>query len=117
MPEDKEMKTQLLTNRAAAQFYIENYRSSLRDCSAALVVTPSHMKAVVRGAQCCYKLKHYADCVTWCDRGLGLDTTQAELLKLRADSQQMEKTRQRDQRKKLADSQQMEKTRQRDQRK
>jgi len=102
MPEDKEMKTQLLTNRAAAQFHIENYRSSQRDCEAALVVTPGHMKAVVRGALCCYRLKHYADCVVWCDRGLGVDTTQPELIKMRADSEQMEKTRQRDERKRMA---------------
>ena len=102
MSEDKEMKTQLLTNRAAAQFHIENYRSSLRDCEAALVVTPMHMKAVLRGAQCCYKLKHYAACVTWCDKGLEVDTTQAVLIKMRADSAQMEKTKQRDARKKMA---------------
>merc|ERR1719186_317513 len=46
---DKEINTQLLTNRAAAQFHIGNYRSSLRDCEAALGISASHMKAVLRG--------------------------------------------------------------------
>ena len=102
MSEDKEVKTQLLTNRAAAQFWIGNYRSSLRDCETALGVTKTHMKAVLRGAQCCYKLKHFKDCVEWCDKGLGLDNTQEELVRLRADSAMKDKAAQRDARKRLA---------------
>ena len=41
---DLEVNTQLLTNRAAAQFHIGNYRSSLLDCQMALRFTPDHMK-------------------------------------------------------------------------
>ena len=41
---DLEINTQLLTNRAAAQFHIGNYRSSLLDCQMALRFTPDHMK-------------------------------------------------------------------------
>ena len=100
--EDKEINTQLLTNRAAAQFHIGNYRSSLRDCEAALGISASHMKAVLRGAQCCYKLKNYKECITWCDKGLEVDSTHTELLKMRSDCVQMEKAIERDARKRLA---------------
>ena len=35
----------------------------MRDCETALGVIKSHMKALVRGAQCCNKLKVFKDCV------------------------------------------------------
>jgi len=100
--EEKEIKTQLLTNRAAAQFHIENYRSSLRDCELALRLTPTHMKALLRGAQCCFKLKHYKECQNWCDRGLEVDCAHNDLLKLRTECVQLEKAKERDTRKRLA---------------
>eukprot|EP00092_Neocalanus_flemingeri_P038879 GFUD01042327.1.p1 GENE.GFUD01042327.1~~GFUD01042327.1.p1 ORF type:complete len:397 (+),score=144.01 GFUD01042327.1:95-1285(+) len=100
--EDKEVNTQLVTNRAAAQFHIGNYRSSLRDCETALRISATHMKAVLRGAQCCSKLKHYKECIEWCDKGLEVDSTHTELLKLRAESVQVEKAVERDARKRLA---------------
>merc|ERR1719342_1166839 len=56
-----EVETQLLTNRAAAQFHIGNYRSSLNDCGAALVLTPGHLKAVVRGALCHARLGRHRE--------------------------------------------------------
>jgi len=101
-PLDKEVKVQLLTNRAAAQFHIGNYRSSLRDCEAALGVSSSHMKAVVRAALCCSKLGYYTQCLAWCDRGLEMESSHAELLRLRADTVSRDKAKQRDQRKRLA---------------
>ena len=74
----------------------------MRDCETALGVTKSHMKAVVSGAQCCDKLKLFKDCVEWCDKGLGLDNMQEELVRLRADSAMKDKAAQRDARKRLA---------------
>merc|ERR1712098_649707 len=70
---DNELNTQLLTNRAAAQFHIGNYRSSVNDCQAAIKINPSHMKAIIRGAQCHNKMKHYAECRDWCDKALERD--------------------------------------------
>ena len=46
--EDSELNAQLLTNRAAAQFHIGNFRSSLMDCQAALKALPGHIKARVQ---------------------------------------------------------------------
>merc|ERR550519_2289617 len=65
---DLEINTQLLTNRAAAQYHIGNYRSSLRDCEAALATIPSHIKAIVRAADCCFALKQFTRCVEFCDK-------------------------------------------------
>lgn len=99
---DVEVNTQLLTNRAAAQFHIGNYRSSLLDCKAALLVTDTHMKAILRGAQCLFQLKHHTECQTWCDRGLKIDSSQAELLKIRTDSARIQKELDRDTRRRAA---------------
>ncbi|XP_076312992.1 DNA polymerase interacting tpr containing protein of 47kD [Tachypleus tridentatus] len=78
-----ELNTQLLTNRAAANFHIGNYRSSFNDAEAAMKLNPNHMKALVRGAQCCWKLERFKDCVVWCDRGLKLEPGNQTLLELR----------------------------------
>jgi len=78
---DLELNAQLLTNRAAAQFHIGNLRSSLLDCQAAIKILPSHMKAIVRGAQCHSQLKHFSACKEWCDLGLQIDPQHPELLK------------------------------------
>ena len=98
---DNELNTQLLTNRAAAQYHIGNYRSSLMDCQAAIKLTPGHMKAILRGANCHNKMKHYAECRNWCDVGLEIDSTHQELLRLRQDSVQMLKTIERNDRKRM----------------
>ena len=57
------------------------------------------MKAILRGAQCHFRLKHCTDCIEWCDRGLRLDLQHNELLKLRADAVRISKENERDERK------------------
>jgi len=96
------VNTQLYTNRAASQYHIGNYRSSLRDCEAAVALTPSHIKAIVRGAQCCFGLKKYEDCQTWCDKGLKIEPKHEELNKLRAEAGRIWKQLDRDERKRKA---------------
>jgi len=101
---DLEINTQLLTNRAAAQFHIGNYRSSLLDCQMALRFTPDHMKAILRGASCQSKMKHHAKCRDWCDRGLELDPGHAELLHLRGEAVTSLKAAERDERKRALEA-------------
>ena len=96
---DSELNAQLLTNRAAAQFHIGNFRSSLLDCQAALKLVPGHMKAIVRGAECQSRLSHFPACIEWCDRGLEVDSQHQQLLKLRQESVNQEKALERDRRK------------------
>ena len=66
---DALVNTQLLSNRAAAQFRVGNLRSALIDCRMALGLTPGHRKALVKGAQCCLRLQRHAECVELCDQG------------------------------------------------
>jgi len=96
---DTLVNTQLYTNRAASQHHIGNYRSSLHDCEKAVSLTSGHMKALLRGAQCCLALKRFDDCQTWCDRGLKIDPKHSELLKIRSDSVRLSKEKERDERK------------------
>jgi len=99
MSSDLLVNTQLFTNRAAAQYRISNFRSSLQDCERAVRLTPDHMKAIIRGAQCCLQLKHYQLCQKWCDRGLKLDPQETELLKIRAEAVKLSKEAERNERK------------------
>merc|ERR1712032_730383 len=50
-----------------------NYRSSLIDCRAALALSPSHLKAITRAAQCEAKLNRFSEAAQWCDRGLEVE--------------------------------------------
>jgi len=100
--EDVEINAQLLTNRAAAQYHVQNYRSSLRDCESALRLAPQHMKAIVRAAQCCFSLKDFSRCVEFCDQGLQLDNQQKELVTKRAEAVSAGKIKERDERKRQA---------------
>jgi tetratricopeptide (TPR) repeat protein len=67
---ESELVSVLHSNRAAAHFYLENYRSALNDCVFARKFNPANMKAVYKGAECCFHLKQYSDCIKWCDVGL-----------------------------------------------
>lgn len=64
------MKAKLLNNRAAAQFFIKNYRSALLDCRLTLKVQPDHSKALLRAVQCCFHLRRYEEAIQLCDHGL-----------------------------------------------
>ena len=97
-----ELDTALLTNRAAAQFHVGNYRSSLNDCAAALAVTPGHLKALVRGALCHSKLGHHREAVAWCDKGLLVEEGHKELAELRSRSMAKAKELERDERRRVA---------------
>jgi len=96
---DDLLNCQLLTNRAAAQFHISNFRSSLLDSKAALKINNTHMKAVLRAAQCCMKLKLFKDCIQLCDDGIKIEQDNQELAKMRTESAQLLKQLERDSRK------------------
>ena len=64
------LKAQLVTNRAASQFRLGNYRSSLLDCRLALKELPEHYKAIDKAVECCIKLNRHKECMEWCEKGL-----------------------------------------------
>ncbi|ESN92960.1 hypothetical protein HELRODRAFT_189633 [Helobdella robusta] len=69
-PTDSKLITVLYTNRAAANFHIGNYRSSLNDCMSALKITNDHKKAWIRAVDCLMKLEKYKEVVDWSGKAL-----------------------------------------------
>ncbi|XP_012605129.2 tetratricopeptide repeat protein 4 [Microcebus murinus] len=96
---DTDLNAVLYTNRAAAQYYLGNFRSALNDVTAARKLKPCHLKAIVRGALCHLELKHFAEAVNWCDEGLQIDAKEKKLLEVRAKADKLKRTEQRDVRK------------------
>merc|ERR1712227_92216 len=96
---NKELNAILYCNRAAAQFHIANYGSSLRDAQFSLKFKPDHMKAVIRAAQCSFELCKFPATITWCDYGLKLNPTENKLLDIRMQAEQQLKKQSRDKRK------------------
>lgn len=72
------LKAQLITNRAASQFRLGNYRSSLLDCRLALKNLPEHYKAIDRAIECCIKLKRHKECMDWCEKGIEITKSSNE---------------------------------------
>ncbi|KAF4521026.1 hypothetical protein B566_EDAN002521 [Ephemera danica] len=64
------INSELHNNRAAAHFFLKNYRSSLMDCEAALKLQPNYLKAIRKAAKCCQLMGRPDDCIKWCDQGL-----------------------------------------------
>ncbi|KAM3915765.1 tetratricopeptide repeat protein 4 [Leptodactylus fuscus] len=96
---DAELNAVLYTNRAAAQFYLGNFRSSLNDAIAARKQKPDHLKAIIRGALCYMEIKNYSEAVKWCDEGLQISPTEKKLLETRTKADKLHRAAERDARK------------------
>lgn len=90
---------QLITNRAAAQFHLGNYRSSFNDCRLVVKLKPDHFKAVKRGAICCHALGRFADCIEWSEKALKLEPCDKEVLTILQQSREQIKEAERNARK------------------
>ncbi|XP_077861639.1 tetratricopeptide repeat protein 4-like [Saccoglossus kowalevskii] len=96
--DDDLLKVILLTNRAAAQFHIENYQSCMMDVARAKKLKPDHLKALIRGAECLLKLRKYEKCLDWCDMALKISPTDKKLLETRTLADQGKRKQERDER-------------------
>ncbi|XP_077390975.1 tetratricopeptide repeat protein 4 isoform X1 [Festucalex cinctus] len=96
---DQDLDTVLLTNRAAAHFHLGNMRSSLNDAAAAKKIKPDHLKALIRGAQCCIELCNFATAMQWCEEGLRAHPTDKKLQDLRTSANKHKRAAERDARK------------------
>ncbi|XP_049572803.1 tetratricopeptide repeat protein 4 [Syngnathus scovelli] len=96
---DQDLDTVLLTNRAAAHFHLGNLRSSLNDAAAAKKIKPDHLKALIRGAQCCVELRKFSTAIQWCEEGLKAHPTDKKLLELRTTADKHKRSAERDARK------------------
>ncbi|BFZ03302.1 hypothetical protein BsWGS_06340 [Bradybaena similaris] len=99
---DAELNAILYTNRAAAQYHLGNYRSSFNDCIFARKFKPDHMKAIVRGAQCCYQMNKFQDALRWCDAAHMIDPEDSVVLDLRVKADKGKRAQERDERKQAA---------------
>ncbi|KAL5021245.1 hypothetical protein ScPMuIL_000400 [Solemya velum] len=96
---NRELNAVLYTNRAATQFHLGNYRSSIQDCVFARRFKPDHFKAIMRGALCCMELKKAEDTIQWCDAGLLLQPKNEKLLEMRLRADKLLRSQERDRRK------------------
>ncbi|CAG9770774.1 unnamed protein product [Ceutorhynchus assimilis] len=78
-----EIESSLLNNRAAAHWFLKNYRSCLKDCELALKLNPDYEKVLNRAAFCCYHTKNYEKSIEYCDKILEKNKTNKEILDLR----------------------------------
>ncbi|XP_056133600.1 tetratricopeptide repeat protein 4 [Lampris incognitus] len=95
----QDINTILLTNRAAAHFHLGNMRSALNDALAAKKIKPDHLKALIRGAQCCMELRNFTEAIQWCDAGLRAYPTDQKLQEVRAAADKQKRAAERDARK------------------
>lgn len=68
-----EIEATLLNNRAAAHFFLGNYRSALKDCELALKLKPDYEKALLRAALCCCESKKFDLGIKYCNKILELN--------------------------------------------
>lgn len=95
---NKLLNAQLYANRAAANWFLQNYRSCYKDCLIALKFKSDHMKAIIRAANCCEKLSLFADAIDWCDKGLDCVPDEKKLLELRPKIDKLLRQKERDNR-------------------
>ncbi|CAF0736952.1 unnamed protein product [Brachionus calyciflorus] len=98
--DDHELMSTLHQNRAAAHYYLKNYRSSLSDCVFAKKFNQKNIKPIYKGAECCFELKNYDDCIKWCDWGLLINSEDNKLRELRSKAESNKKIYEREKRKK-----------------
>lgn len=97
--DDTELNAVLFSNRAAANYYLQNYRLSLLDASQAVKLCPSRVKSLLRCAQCCEALKRFANCIQWCEVILSLDENHETAREILTRAKKFLRVKQRDERK------------------
>ncbi|XP_071952443.1 tetratricopeptide repeat protein 4-like [Antedon mediterranea] len=98
---DDKLNAILYTNKAAAEYHLGNFRSSLNDAVKALELNPDHNKALLRCIQCCMKLELYSAAVQWCDRGLKEKPTDVTLQEYRLKADKAHKIFEKERRKRM----------------
>lgn len=97
--QNADVNATLYNNRSAAQFFLQNYRSSYDDAMQALKYKPDYHKARWRAAQCADKLDKYDTCVDLCDQILHHDPNNEDAKALRKSCLDRKQKKLRDERK------------------
>ncbi|CAH3190037.1 unnamed protein product, partial [Porites evermanni] len=89
---DKELVSKLYNNRSTVYFCQGNYQDCLSDVKAATTLQASYLKAIIRGAKACAKLKQFEEAIIWCDKGLAIDPDKQDLLEIKSRSNKERET-------------------------
>ncbi|XKL64033.1 hypothetical protein PGB90_004119 [Kerria lacca] len=81
-----ELRAQLLNNRAAANFFIENYKSALIDSIDAVKLNSNYLKAKLRVCRCYYHLEKYEECIKICEEIISEDQNNSAIIQLKKDA-------------------------------
>ncbi|XP_034255905.1 DNA polymerase interacting tetratricopeptide repeat-containing, protein of 47 kDa [Thrips palmi] len=95
---DDEINAQLYNNRSASNFFLENYRSSLNDCLAALKLKEDYPKALNRAAECLFHLNKFDECIEYCDKIIARNADDKAITVLRSKATTAKKVADRDKR-------------------
>ncbi|KAJ1653976.1 HSP70/90 co-chaperone [Dispira simplex] len=96
--QDQELNATCLTNRAAVNLELQNYRRVLNDCHRALQIFPKNVKALYRSAKACRALEKFEEALECCRWALEFDPTNKAVIKeqdnnVQAQSKAQEKLR------------------------
>ena len=94
--------SQLHNNRATSHFYLGNYRSAFNDAIFARKFNRNNLKAIYKGAECCFQLKMFDDSVKWCEALLKINPSDAKAKELRIKCEVAKKAFEKEKRKKEA---------------
>lgn len=97
--DNAEVNASLYNNRAAAHWFLKNYRSALQDSEKALTFDPSHTKACIRAAKSAFEGKRYDTCIEHCEKYLEKNTDK-EITELLNKAKKSKMLKERDERKK-----------------
>ncbi|XP_014241334.1 tetratricopeptide repeat protein 4 isoform X2 [Cimex lectularius] len=98
------LNAQLYNNRAAAQFYLKNYRSCFYDCKRALECQPHYPKASLRLAHVSLLLGEFDECLKECEILLSSDPTNKEYKNIQEQAAKSKKIKERNDRKEFVKS-------------
>ncbi|XP_039255539.2 tetratricopeptide repeat protein 4-like [Styela clava] len=96
---DNTLNSTLYSNRAAANYYLKNYRSSIADSIKALNIEPTKIKSLLRGALCCEALEKHDETIRWAKKIVSIDEDHKQAKELLESAQKKFKIAERDRRK------------------
>ncbi|RHZ46535.1 hypothetical protein Glove_615g4 [Diversispora epigaea] len=81
--QDNKILEDCLTNRAAVNLELQNYRKVLTDCAKVIKSNPKNIKAYYRSAKALYELNKIDEAIDCCDHGIKIGSNNTALLKFK----------------------------------
>ncbi|CAG8565812.1 5008_t:CDS:2 [Scutellospora calospora] len=81
--QDNKINEACLTNRAAVNLELQNYRKVLNDCAKAIKLNPQNIKAFYRSAKALYALDKIDQALDCCEHGLRIEPNNVALQQLK----------------------------------